>query len=255
MRRAYADRALYLGDQRFNPTMPITQLLSKPYADKLRSTIDQAKASVSDSSLFSAAYLQKDKLETTHISIVDKNGNAVSLTYTLESGYGAAMVVEGAGFLLNNQMGDFNPIPGVTNSTGQIGTAPNLIAPEKRMLSSMTPTIIVKEGKPIMVIGTPGGRTTTNTVLQVILNVLEHKMNIGEAVEAPRIHHQWLPDVTDFQGIGISPDTRKLYGKMGHRIVDIPYRGEAMGIIIDKEKGLLYGAADSRSFDGKAVGY
>ncbi len=255
MRRAYADRAQHLGDPAFNPDMPIERLTSKAYADKLRATIDWFKASPSDSSKFNAALLGYESPETTHFSVVDAEGNAVSLTYTLEYGYGSRLVVEGAGFLLNNEMGDFNPIPGKTTRTGLIGTDPNLVAPGKRMLSSMTPTIVAKDGKPVLVIGSPGGRTIINTVLQVVLNVIDHGMNVAQAVEAPRIHHQWLPDMTSFERWGISPDTRKLYEMMGHPVREIGEQGSAMGIFIDPKTGLIYGAADSRAFDGKAVGH
>ncbi len=255
MRRAYADRAEHLGDPRFNPDMPIDELISKAHADELRSTIDLFKASESDSSAFSSAYQAYESEETTHFSVVDAQGNAVSLTYTLEYGYGSSIVVEGAGFLLNNEMGDFNPIPGRTTSTGLIGTPPNVTAPQKQMLSSMTPTIVAKDGKPVLVIGSPGGRTIINTVLQVVLNVIDHGMNVGQAIEAPRIHHQWLPDVTWFERQGLSPDTQRLFEMMGH---DIRYRGSqgsAHGIFIDYGRGLFYGAADSRSLDGAAVGH
>ena len=186
---------------------------------------------------------------------MDSEGNTVSLTYTLEYSYGSRIVVDGAGFLLNNEMGDFNPIPGRTTSTGLIGTDPNLVAPQKRMLSSMTPTIVARDGRPVMAIGTPGGRTIINTVVQVILNVLEFGMDMGDAIEAPRIHHQWLPDVTNFEAIGFSPDTRRLYEMMGHSTRNRSSQGSAMGIYIDHEEGILYGAADTRSFDGRAVGY
>ena len=191
MRRAYADRAWHIGDPNFNPDMPIERLTSKAYAEQLRSSIDMYFASESDSSRFSAPFYESE--ETTHFSVVDKDGNAVSLTYTLEYSYGSRMVVDGAGFLLNNEMGDFNPIPGRTTSTGLIGSPPNLVAPQKRMLSSMTPTIVAKDGKPVLIIGTPGGRTIINTVLQVVLNVIDHGMSVAEAIEAGRIHHQWLP--------------------------------------------------------------
>jgi len=255
MRRAYADRAEFLGDPNFNKTIPVKKLISKTHAEKLRSTINWFQSSVSDSSLFSAAHLINESNETTHLSVTDKEGNAVSLTYTLGTGFGSKIVVAGAGFLLNNEMSDFNAIPGITNSKGQIGTGPNLIAPEKRMLSSMAPTIVVKEAKPVIVIGTEGGRSIPNTVVQILLNVIEHQMNIGEAIEAPRIHHQWLPDSTSFYGIGISPDTKRLYEMMGHPVIEAGYRGLAMGIFIDRPKGIVYGAADTRSFEGKAVGY
>lgn len=254
MRRAYADRAQYLGDPLFNPDMPVERLISKDHAETLRNTIGLFMASPSDSSRFNQALMVAESEETTHFSVVDQEGNAVSLTYTLEYGYGSRLVVEGAGFLLNNEMGDFNPVPGVTNTRGQIGTKPNLVAPEKRMLSSMTPTIVARGGKPVLVIGSPGGRTIINTVLQVVLNVIDHGMNIGQAIEAGRIHHQWLPDVTSFEEFSISPDTRRLYEMMGHRVRFRGEQGSAMGIFIDQEKGLIYGTADSRDFDGRAVG-
>ena len=255
MRRAYADRAQHIGDPAFNPDMPIARLTSKPYAKELRETIDLFQASESDSARFNQALMAYESEETTHFSVVDAQGNTVSLTYTLEYSYGSRLVVDGAGFLLNNEMGDFNPIPGLTTRRGLIGTKPNLVAPGKHMLSSMTPAIVAKEGKPVLAIGSPGGRTIINTVLQVILNVVDHEMNIGQAIEAGRIHHQWLPDVTFFERFAISPDTRKLYEMRGHRIRFRGGQGSAMGIFIDREKGLLYGAADSRAFDGKAVGY
>ena len=255
MRTAFADRAEHIGDPLFNPSMPIEKLISKPYADELRPHINWFKAIESDSANFNQNLLVAESEETTHFSVVDQAGNAVSLTYTLEQSYGSKITVAGAGFLLNNEMGDFNPIPGLTNTKGLIGTTPNLIAPEKRMLSSMSPTIVAKNGKPILVIGSPGGRTIINTTLQVILNVIDHKMTVAEAIEAPRIHHQWLPDITSFEKLGISPDTRKMYEMMGHKIRYRGTQGRAMGIFVDYKDGIIYGAADSRSFDGKAVGY
>lgn len=253
MRRAYADRALHLGDPNFNPNMPVDRLTSKAYADQLRSSIDMYFASESDSSRFSRSYYESE--ETTHFSIVDKEGNAVSLTYTLEYSYGSRMVVDGAGFLLNNEMGDFNPIPGRTTSRGLIGTPPNRVAPQKRMLSSMTPTIVARDGKPVLIIGTPGGRTIINTVLQVILNVIDHDMSVAEAIEAGRIHHQWLPDRTRVEARALSPDTIRLYEMMGHELEYRNSMGRAMGIYIDYDEDLLYGAADSRSYDGRAIGH
>jgi gamma-glutamyltranspeptidase/glutathione hydrolase len=252
MRRAYADRARYLGDPTFNPKLPMDKLVSKEYAEQLRSSIDMSQASVSDSANFNIAF---ESPETTHISIVDGQGNAVALTYTLEYGYGSKIVVDGAGFLLNNEMGDFNPIPGLTTSTGLIGTDPNLVAPEKRMLSSMTPTIVARGGQPTLLIGSPGGRTIINTVLQVILNVIDHGMNVAQAVEAGRIHHQWLPDTTRFETWQISQDTRRMYEDMGHRVRLRSSQGSANGILVDRKSGLLYGAADSRGFDSRSAGY
>ncbi len=254
MRRAFADRAEHLGDPRFNPDMPVARLLSKSYAERLRTSIDPGRASESDSSRFAALYAaQEESEETTHLSVMDRMGNAVSLTYTLEHSYGSRIVAKGTGFLLNNEMGDFNPVPGRTTSRGLIGTPPNRVAPEKRMLSSMTPTIVAKDGKPVLIVGTPGGRTIINTVLQVILNVIDHGMNIGEAVEAPRIHHQWLPNVTSFERLGISPDTRHLYEALGHTVRLRGTQGRAHCIAAQGD--LLYGAADSRSYDGRAIGF
>lgn len=252
MRRAYADRARYLGDPDFNPDMPIDRLLSKEYAAGLAAGIDPAKASPSDSAQFNGAY---ESEQTTHLSVIDPEGNAVSLTYTLEYGYGSGIVAEGLGFLLNNEMGDFNVVPGLTDSRGRIGTKPNLIEPQKRMLSSMTPTIVAKNGKPLLVLGSPGGRTIINTVLQVVLNVLVFEMPVAQAVEAGRIHHQWLPDVTWAEEWALSPDTEKLYTDMGHELRHRSFQGRAMTIYVDPVSGLLMGAADSRSPDGGAAGF
>jgi len=214
MRAAFADRAEHIGDPLFNPEMPVEQLISKEYADEIRPTIDWFKATESDSAKFNSNRYMEESEETTHFSVADKDGNAVSLTYTLEHSYGSRITVEGAGFLLNNEMGDFNPIPGLTTTRGLIGTKPNLVAPEKRML-----------------------------------------LNVAQAIEAPRIHHQWLPDITSFEKLGISPDTKRMYEMMGHKIRYRGTQGRAMGIYLDHKDGVIYGAADSRSFDGRAVGY
>ena len=251
-RRAYADRAEHLGDPDFNESMPLDKLLDKDYAASLRASIDINKASVSSETEFANIYESED---TTHFSVVDKDGNMVSLTYTLENGYGSRIVAEGAGYLLNNEMGDFNAVPGVTNRSGQIGTPPNLIQPEKRMLSSMSPTIVAQGGKPLFAIGSPGGRTIINTTIQAILNVIDHDMNIAEAVEAPRIHHQWLPDVTSFEGSGFSEDTIMIYEDMGHEVRARGEQGTAMGVYHDRDTGLFLGGSDSRAGDGAAVGY
>lgn len=252
MRRAFADRAQFLGDPDFNSDMPVKKLISKEHAAKLRNSISLTEASKSDSVNFNESY---ESPETTHISVVDNEGSMVSLTYTLEYSFGNQIVVEGAGFLLNNEMGDFNAIPGKTDSRGNIGTKPNLIQPQKRMLSSMSPTIVAKDGKAMLTIGSPGGRTIINTVLQVLLNVIEFKMNIAEAIESPRIHHQWLPDITIMENWGFSPDTQRIYEALGHSIEYIDYFGRSMGIYKDTETGVLYGTSDSRSTDGAAVGY
>ena len=253
MRRAFADRAKHLGDPVFNPDMPVKRLISKSHAASVRATIDLTRASWSDSSAFGSIYMMKESEETTHLSVVDVHGSAVSLTYTLEYSYGSRIVADGTGFLLNNEMGDFNPIPGHTNRRGRIGTPPNLVEPEKRMLSSMTPTIVAADGKPVLVVGSPGGRTIINTVLQVVLNVIDHGMNVGQAVEAPRIHHQWLPDATSFEALGMSRDTRALYEARGHTVRLRNSQGRAHSIQI--VSGSYLGAADSRAYDGRAVGY
>lgn len=252
MRRGYADRAQFLGDPDFNEDMPIDMLTSKQHAADLRGSIDATRASQSDPELFAERY-ESDL--TTHLAVADKDGNMVSLTYTLEQGYGSKIVVEGAGFLLNNEMGDFNAQPGVTDVNGRIGTAPNLIRPEKRMLSSMTPTIVAKDGAPILAIGTPGGKTIINTTMQVILNVIDDGMNIAEAIEAPRIHHQWLPDRTLMEARGFSPDTVRLYESEGHQTKTVDSIGSAMGVYRDTANDHYLGAADSRAEDGAAIGY
>ncbi len=255
MRRGYANRAKYLGDPDFNPDMPVEKMLSKEYAASLRKSISRDSTSISDSTNFSQAY---ESPSTTHFSVVDAEGNAVSLTYTLEYSYGSQIVAEGLGFFLNNEMGDFNPVPGVTNHDGQIGTNPNLIAPQKRMLSSMTPTIISKEGKPFLVIGSPGGRTIINTVLQVTLNVIDHEMNIAQAIDAKRFHHQWLPNIISYEKFCFPRDTQELLLKMGHHLMERTQnnsQGSAMGIIYNADTKLLSGHADPRSGDGGVSGY
>jgi gamma-glutamyltranspeptidase/glutathione hydrolase len=252
MRRAYADRAEHLGDPDFNEGMPLERLLDKDYASNLRGSIDMDQASKSDPNGFAEPY---ESEETTHFSVVDKDGNMVSMTYTLEFGYGSGIVVEGGGYLLNNEMGDFNAVPGVTNTRGLIGTAANLVAPEKRMLSSMTPTIVAKDGRPVFTAGSPGGKTIINTTLQLILNVVDHDMNIAESVEAGRIHHQWLPDVTSMETGSLSLDTIELYEARGHRFRERAAQGAAMAVFYDRVNKLFEGASDSRRGDGAAVGY
>jgi len=252
MRRAYADRANYLGDPDFNENMPLDRLTSKERAANLRGSIDMTKKSESDPALFGQKYESEN---TTHFSVADADGNMVSLTYTLEWSYGSLIVVEGAGFLLNNEMGDFNARPGVTDRNGSIGSEANQIRPQQRMLSSMTPTIVAKDGVPLFATGSPGGKTIINTTMQTILNVIDHGMTIAQAVEAPRLHHQWLPDRTSVERLGFSPDSRRLYEAMGHTIRDVNGIGSAMAIYRDPETGILSGAADSRAEDGGVAAY
>ncbi|MDR7128384.1 gamma-glutamyltranspeptidase/glutathione hydrolase [Algoriphagus sp. 4150] len=252
MRRAFADRAEYLGDPDFNLDMPLDRLLSKEFAKKRFENLDMANASVSDPAKFGHPYGGDN---TTHFSVVDKEGNAISMTYTLENSYGVKMGSEKLGFIFNNEMGDFNPVPGKTTTTGQIGTDPNLVAPEKRMLSSMTPTIVAKDGKPYLVIGSPGGRTIINTVFQTVLNVLAYDMRVDRAIEAMKIHHQWLPDRILYERNLLSPDTREALEKMGHTLAPTTNIGVLMGITYDASKKLYTGASDSSSEDGGARGY
>ncbi len=249
MRRAYADRAQHLGDPDFQSDMPVARLCSKEYAEQLRGTIDLAAASPSAPDKFRWPF---ESDETTHLSIVDKDRNAVSLTYTLEHGYGSAIVVSGGGFLLNNEMGDFNAAPGLTDVTGLIGTKPNLAEPNKRMLSSMTPTIVAKDGKLVMVTGTPGGRTIINTVLQTIVNVIDFEMNAQECVDAARIHHQWLPNRVTYEQWGLSPDTIQILSDMGHSVVEKRQQGAAQVIVVEGD--ILAGGTDRRADNGAAVG-
>jgi gamma-glutamyltranspeptidase/glutathione hydrolase len=251
MRRAFVDRARWLGDPDCT-TAPIERLTSKAYAAELRKTILPERATPSTPSQIA---LTHESDQTTHYSVVDANGMAVSVTYTLENGYGLGAVVPGAGFLLNNEMGDFNGKPGVTDSTGLIGTDANLARPGKRMLSSMTPTIIARDGKLFAVVGSPGGRTIINTVLQVILNQADFGMGIREAVDAKRFHHQWLPDRLFVERDGLTPATVAALEAMGHRIQWSGAQGTAHSVRVDPATGIRQGAADRRDQDGGAAGY
>jgi gamma-glutamyltranspeptidase/glutathione hydrolase len=251
MRRAFADRAQYLGDPDFVNTMPIDRLLSKPYAAELGKTINPDKASKSSPTNFTWTH---ESDETTHFSIVDSQRNAVAVTYTLEAGYGSKIIAPGTGFLLNNEMGDFNAGPGLTNEQGLIGTEPNLARPGKRMLSSMSPTIISKDGKLFMVTGSPGGRTIINTVLMTILDVIDFGMNAQEAVDAGRIHHQWLPDRLSYEENGFSPDTIEKLKAMGHTVQQGGNQGVAQVIVYNQKDDMLEGGLDRRAVDGGAAG-
>ena len=252
MRRGFADRARYLGDPDFNKDMPIERLISKDYAAAQRRTIREDHASVSSPTSFE---WPAESGQTTHLSVVDEARGAVSLTYTLEDSYGSKITVAGAGFLLNNEMGDFNAGPGLTTQDGLIGTQPNLAAPGKRMLSSMTPTILVKDAKPFLVIGSPGGRTIINTVLLTILNVVDFGMNVQDAIDAPRFHHQWLPDRIRYEKWGLSPDTLAILRARGHALAENDeHQGTAEGIVYNVKEDLLEGGSDRRAPDGAAVG-
>lgn len=249
MKRGYADRARFLGDPDF--TKIPDYLTTREYAKKLVSGIDLSKATPSEAIAPEIA-LDKESDSTTHFSIVDKDGMAISNTYTLENAYGNRVVVQGAGYILNNQMTDFNPKPGITTRTGQIGTKPNQIEPGKRMLSSMSPLILQKEGKTVLVTGSPGGRTIINTVLCIVVNVVDFDMSLTDAVSAPRLHHQWFPDVARFEGVKQYPTLVEKLKTMGHKVSE-HRQGDAHSIWIDSKTGLRVGAADKR-LDGKALG-
>jgi gamma-glutamyltranspeptidase / glutathione hydrolase len=249
MRRAYADRAKYLGDPDFVKNMPIDRLISKEYAADLRKSITMERATKSSPTTFE---WPNEAGETTHLSVVDGNRNAVAMTYTLEYTYGSRIVVPGAGFLLNNEMGDFNAAPGLTNAEGLIGTDPNLAQPGKRMLSSMTPSILSKDGKLFMVTGSPGGRTIINTVLLTILNAVDYAMNAQEAVDACRFHHQWLPDRIVFEKYGLSPDTVAILEARGHELRPTDDQGVAEVITVNEKENVLEGGIDRRAPDGGA---
>ncbi len=251
MRRAFADRARYLADPDFEKDIPLPMLISKDYATALRKTINPKKASKSEINKFEWTH---ESAETTHLSIVDAKRNAVSMTYTLEASYGSKIVVPGGGFLLNNEMGDFNAAPGLTDERGLIGTSPNLARPGKRMLSSMAPTIIAKDGQLFMVTGTPGGRTIINTVLTTILNVIDYGMNAQEAVDAGRMHHQWLPDRINLERFGFSADTIRLLKEMGHTVQEGGGQGADQVIVFNQKENMLEGGVDRRPSDGGAAG-
>jgi len=252
LKYVYADRSKHLGDEKFYP-VPKDILLSKEYAKEIFSKINDSIAIPSSQINPSEISLNESK-ETTHFSVADKFGNAVSTTTTINSAYGSKLVVEGAGFLLNNEMDDFSAKPGEPNQFGLIGSEANSIQPGKRMLSSMTPTIILKDNKPFIVIGSPGGSTIITVVLQVILNCLDFNMNIQQAIDAPRIHHQWLPDEILYEDFGLSFDTIEKLKSMNHIIGKKVMLGRAEGILIDNENKIFQGASDPRGY-GKAAGF
>jgi gamma-glutamyltranspeptidase/glutathione hydrolase len=248
MRRAYCDRAHYLGDADF-VTIP-AHLTSKEYAGKLAKSIDLHRATRSED-LARDIPLTAGGDNTTHFSVIDRNGMAVSNTYTLERSYGSHIVVRGAGFVLNNEMMDFNWLPGKTTRSGQIGTEANQIAPGKRMLSSQTPTILARDGRPILVTGSPGSRTIINTVLCVVVNVVDFDMDIQAAVNAPRLHHAWFPDEVLFEGTDEHAGTVRALEAMGHRVRG-NRQGDAHSIWFDVRTGRYVGAADPR-INGKVA--
>ena len=253
-RRAYADRAEHLGDPDFYP-VPVATLIDKAYAKKRFSDFDPLKASVSKE--ISPGQIPQESLETTHASVMDAAGNAVSYTTTLNLSYGAKIIAAGTGILLNNEMDDFSAKENVANYFGLVGRAANAIEPGKRMLSSMTPTIVLEDGKPLLVTGSPGGSTIITTTLQVVLNVLDHKMDLADAVGSPRFHHQWLPDRVMYERFVFSPDTLAELKKRGHnQLFQLPSVfgrgiGDANSVMRIKEG--IVGMADPRNA-GTAAG-
>jgi gamma-glutamyltranspeptidase/glutathione hydrolase len=248
MRRAYCDRAKYLGDGDF-VKIP-AHLTSKEYAKKMARSIDLTKATRSED-LAKEVPLRGEGDSTTHFSVIDHAGMAVSNTYTLERSFGSRVVVRGAGFLLNNEMIDFNWFPGQTTRDGAIGTEANTVFPGKRMLSSQTPTIVAKDGKVVLITGSPGSRTIINTVLCVVLNVVEFGMSAREAVDAPRLHHQWFPDELRFEGGRDHHEAVKGLEAMGHKVGG-GSQGDAHTIRVSPKTGAYVGAADRR-INGKVA--
>ncbi|HKY30511.1 MAG TPA: gamma-glutamyltransferase [Pyrinomonadaceae bacterium] len=255
MRRAFADRAEYMGDTDF-VNVPVAGLIDKSYADNLRKTIRVDRASSSEE-VRAGRPAGAESEETTHFTVIDAQGNAVSNTYTLNDWFGSGVVAKGTGIVLNNEMDDFAAKPGTPNLYGLIQGERNAVAPRKRPLSAMTPTFVLrKDGSLWFTVGTPGGPTIINTVLQVITNVIDYRMNIQQAIDAPRIHHQWLPDEVVWEPYGLSGDTQRALINRRHRLVTNPrYLGDAQGIMIEEKTGVRLGATDPRRSDGPAVGY
>ena len=262
MRRAYADRAEYLGDADF-ANVPVAGLIDKNYAARQRSTINMAHASTS-AEVRAGHPAGAESSETTHFSIVDAEGNAVANTYTLNESFGSKVVAKGTGFLLNDEMDDFAAKPGTPNYYGLIQGERNAVAPHKRPLSAMTPTFVLRrDGTLWFAIGSPGGSTIINTVLQVITNIVDYDMNIQQAIDAPRIHHQWMPDELAYEPYGLSTDTLRLLEARGHKLfvranagwtTGEGYMGNAQGVMLEEKTGVRLGASDPRG-DGAAIGY
>jgi gamma-glutamyltranspeptidase/glutathione hydrolase len=254
MRRAFADRAEYMGDTDF-VKVPIRGLIDKAYAATLRATINTERASTS-AEIRAGRPAGYESEETTHFTVVDAEGNAVANTYTLNNSYGSAAMAKGTGILLNDEMDDFAAKPGTANLYGLIQGERNAVAPKKRPLSAMTPTIVLrKDGSLWFTVGSPGGPTIINTVLCVITNVIDYEMNIQQAIDFPRIHHQWLPDELVGEPFGLSGDTQKALTARGHTLAKLRYLGDAEGIMIEEKTGMRLGATDPRRSDGLAIGY
>jgi len=259
MKYTYADRTYLLGDEDFF-NVPKKGLISKAYAKSIYNKIEEHKDFAVPSKEINAGDPTKfmESNETTHYSVYDENGNAVSVTTTINSAFGSGIVVDGAGFLLNNEMDDFSAKPGEPNQFGLLGTEGNSIQPGKRPLSSMTPTIVLKDDKPFIIIGSPGGSRIITTILQVIINCIDFGMNIAEAISAPRIHHQWMPDEIFYEKFSFPKDVRINLQKMGYKFEDANQKftilGLAEGIMIDNDNHVIFGASDPRG-SGAAAGF
>jgi gamma-glutamyltranspeptidase/glutathione hydrolase len=255
LRRAFADRSEYMGDPDFTD-VPVSTLIDKKYAERRGATIDLTRASSSADVKPGEISGLKEPTETTHFTVVDTQGNVVTNTYTINDLYGSRVTAKGTGVLLNDEMDDFAARPGKANLFGLIQGERNAVKSGKRPLSSMTPTIVLrKNGTLWFALGARGGPRIITAVLQSVINVIDHDMDIQQAIDAPRIHHQWFPDEMVIEPFGISPDTRKILEMMGHKFAERPaYIASATGIMIEEKTGVRLGAIDARS-DGEAVGY
>ncbi len=259
MKYTYADRTYHLGDADYYP-VPEKELTSKEYAKSIYNKIAAAenRAVPADEIRNPDIAMYHESRETTHYSVYDSSGNSVSTTTTINSWFGSGIIVDGAGFFLNNEMDDFSSKPGVPNQFGLLGGEANSIQPEKRMLSSMTPTIVLKDDKPYLILGSPGGSTIITVVLQVILNCIDFDMNVGQAIAEPRIHHQWMPDSIYYEKNALSVDVREKLAEMGYNFIDDGADSRLLGIVegimIDNRNKMIYGADDPRG-GGLAIGY
>ena len=253
-RRAYADRNAYFGDPVF-VSDPVAELLAPAYAAKLRTQIDPQRATPSVDVKPGLGQLAHENEETTHFSVVDAAGNAVAVTYTINDWFGAGIIAGDTGFFLNDEMDDFTAKPGVPNRYGLVQGERNDVRPGKRPLSTMAPTIVTKDGRLVMVTGSPGGARIITTVLETLLNALVYGMNAQQAVDAPRTHMQWLPDQIEYQPDAFSAATAAQLSKMGYTTLGIPAWGSAQAVVIDPKTGIRYGGSDSRHPAGEALGY
>lgn len=251
MRRVYADRSKYMGDPDF-VDVPVDVLISKQYAKERMEDFNLSKAG-SSKDVQPGEITKKERTETTHYTVVDKDGNLVSTTTTLNDNFGSKLIIKGAGFFWNDEMDDFSSKPGAPNMYGLVGSEANSIAPQKRMLSSMTPTIILKDNKPFMIVGSPGGGRIITSVLQTIINVIDFNMNINDAIDAPRFHHQWLPDEIQIEKDVFDNNLKNVLTDMGYSLKQIPEFGRVEGILFNAD-GSFTGHSDRRGY-GKAIGY